>query len=611
MQKLRSSLNEWRLFFSIIGRLLQIAYKVDRFFFVLLCLASLLASLMPLAGAYCFGALLNTVVNRSVGQDFIVFLLLYAGSSFIDVVVKEIVDGMAWSFYRLELAAYFTDKVVKKIGELDLATQEDSEYADLKQRMIDSYDWRPSAVLITLFEMLKQLGVTIFAGTAIIVLVPWQAFLLILSILPGVFVDFKFRRGYGNLWELEATTRRKYSAYRMINERQFQAVRLLGLADYFRACLMDLYRGFQSKERAIQFKRSRWFILSNIPALGITIYVVYDLAQRSITGTISVGVLSFFVSSLMQFKFAFGDMLYILVRIVSDLKPLSATFDFLDLKAKIVSPPDAITKIASPPSITLQNVAFRYPGTDHVVFSNLNLDIAAGQKVALVGENGAGKSTLVKLLLRFYDPDEGALLINGIDLRKLDLEKWRENCAVQLQDVTNFALPSVADNIGFGNLERYQQECSSLSHYISDKNVSLSVHEAAQAARAEEFILEHPQGYHALLGREFDGREFSGGQHQRLALARTFYRRAGLVILDEPTSAVDAKAEAEIFSAIKTYLADQTVLFISHRFSTLRLADRIVVLDAGKIVEDGTHEDLMQASGLYSKMFVLQAKAYQ
>ena len=252
-------------------------------------------------------------------------------------------------------------------------------------------------------------------------------------------------------------------------------------------------------------------------------------------------------------------------------------------------------------------MTFSYPGTEQPIFTHLNLSIKPGQKIAVVGENGAGKSTLVKLLLRFYDPDEGIILINNEDLRHLDLSAWHATCAILLQDFSNFALPTVEENIGFGEVKRYQQEKAYQEYHQTPETIQ----RAARYALAEPFILDHPQGYQAIVGREFNGREFSGGEHQRLALARTFYRHAGLILLDEPTSAVDAQAEAEIFAAIKDHLADKTVVFVSHRFSTVRIADRIVVIEKGKIIEDGTHEELLEKGGAYKRMFTLQAKGYQ
>lgn len=593
---------------GVLGRLLTLAIRINSIsFFVLLC-ACLLSSFIPLATAYCFGQILNDVVSKATDSIFLLFLGLYAICNIIDIVAKEVFDSLTWSIYRLEFAAYFTNLVVKKIAELDLETLETPAYADLKAQVTDSYDWRPSAIVSEMFELFKSFCVTLFAGSTIIFLFPGQALLLILSILPSVLVDFTFKRGAGNLWELETPTRRKYGAYRAISERQFKEVRLLGLADHFRMRLMEIYREVQHKERAIQVKRSFWFVVSALPIIITTVFVILYLSQQAVSGVLSLGLLTFFIASLLQFKGECGNTLYTAVKITTNLKYLISTFEFLDLPARIVSPPGAIQEITTPPEIIFKGVSFAYPGTSRPVFTDLNLHIQPGQKVALVGENGVGKSTLVKLLLRFYDPDAGAVLINGVDLRLLDLSAWYDRCAVLLQDFSNFALPTIEENIGFGNLARYQQEKAQSGDGMQ---VLPHIQEAAQHAMAGSFILDHPKGYRAPLGREFEGRECSGGEHQRLALARTFYRNSGMIILDEPTSAVDAKAEAEIFGAIKEHLADKTVLFVSHRFSTVRIADRIIVIENGRLIEDGTHEELLILGGLYSKMFSLQAEGYK
>jgi ATP-binding cassette subfamily B protein len=256
---------------------------------------------------------------------------------------------------------------------------------------------------------------------------------------------------------------------------------------------------------------------------------------------------------------------------------------------------DAMALTSTPPSIEFIDAQFSYPGAKKPVFSGLNLRIEAGQKVALVGENGAGKSTIIKLLMRFYELDKGQLLINGIDILDVQIETWYRELATLFQDFNEYPL-TVSDNISISGV------------YEDSKRVKV----AAKLSGADKYIGTLPKNYETYLDPSFkDGVEPSGGLWQRIALARAFYREANMIILDEPTSAIDAKAEYEIFNNIFAKHDGKTALIVSHRFSTVRKADRVVVLDGGTIIEDGTHESLLKEQGLYAEMFNKQAEGYR
>jgi ATP-binding cassette subfamily B protein len=275
-------------------------------------------------------------------------------------------------------------------------------------------------------------------------------------------------------------------------------------------------------------------------------------------------------------------------------------FDIISLKPRIASPePAAQLESAGPaPRIAFENVSFRYPGSDEDVLKNLSLTIEPGEDLAIVGENGAGKTTLIKLLLRLYDPTHGRILVGGTDLRKIDLASWYRRIGALFQDFNRYHSLSVRDNIVVGRAEESADQ--------SD------IESAASAAGADAFIGRYPKGYGQLLNRSFEnGIEPSGGQWQRIALARAFYRNASVLILDEPTSAIDAKGEYEIFREIANTQRDKTTIIISHRFSTVRNANTIVVLEHGRITERGTHEELVKQAGRYKSLFELQAEGYR
>jgi ATP-binding cassette subfamily B protein len=259
--------------------------------------------------------------------------------------------------------------------------------------------------------------------------------------------------------------------------------------------------------------------------------------------------------------------------------------------------PIAIPKKPSPPVIEFKNVSFKYPQSERFILKDFNLTIQSGEKVSLVGENGAGKSTIIKLILRFYDATEGDILINGINIKEIDLDTWYKEIGALFQDFIKYQF-TFKENVIYGDL--------------SQKDNLEALKEALRKSGADSFLGNLPKGIDQVVGKTFEGGEdLSGGQWQKLALARAFFRNAPLLILDEPTSAIDAKAEYEIFENVQKLQKDKTVIIISHRFSTVRNADRILVLDEGKIIEEGNHEKLMDKKGLYAELFNLQAEGYK
>jgi ATP-binding cassette subfamily B protein len=257
----------------------------------------------------------------------------------------------------------------------------------------------------------------------------------------------------------------------------------------------------------------------------------------------------------------------------------------------------AIPESPTPPLIEFKNVSFRYPKTERDILKDFNLTIQSGEKVALVGENGAGKTTLIKLLLRFYDATEGEILINGVNLKDVNLEEWHKYIGALFQDFIKYQF-TFKENIYFGDLTKKQEE--------------ELLKEAIVRSGADKYLDTLPDKYDQIVGKMFEGgMDLSGGQWQKLALARAFYRNAPILVLDEPTSAIDAKAEYEIFQKVQSLQKDKTVVIISHRFSTVRNADRILVLDEGKILEEGSHEKLMKKKGLYAELFNIQAQGYK
>jgi ATP-binding cassette subfamily B protein len=334
---------------------------------------------------------------------------------------------------------------------------------------------------------------------------------------------------------------------------------------------------------------SLWYLLFLFAAIAL-------MTREALVGSIPVGGLLLAFTTYTRFYQTVNGYVESISFTEEAARYASRWFELFDLKPKIVSKDNAQRiSITEPPLIEFKNVSFRYPNEKSegaMVLKQLNFSIKPGEKIAIVGVNGSGKTTLIKLLCRIYDPTEGSIYVNGTDLRDIQLEDWQSAIGILFQDFPIYNL-SIRDSIGVGR--------------ISDNNNAIRLKEAAQFSGADEFITDYDQ----LIWKEFEGGiDLSKGQHQRMAVARMFYRNAAITILDEPTASIDAVTEEKIFSSLEKHMEGKTVILITHRFSTVKNADKILVLEHGKIIEQGTHRELLQRSGKYAELYIMQAKRY-
>ncbi|NLE83153.1 MAG: ABC transporter ATP-binding protein, partial [Chloroflexi bacterium] len=342
------------------------------------------------------------------------------------------------------------------------------------------------------------------------------------------------------------------------------------------------------------FASLAWGMLSNLAYYGSYIWVIV----RTITQVITLGDMTMFLSVFRQSQRSVQSLLESFSRLYENNLYLDNLLDFLAIEPALESPENGL--IAPTPirdGIRFENVSFMYPGSSRYVLKNINLYIKPGESIALVGLNGAGKTTLIKLLTRLYDPTEGRITLDGIDLREYDMKSLHQRFGVIFQDYVRYQF-TVRENIGFGQIE--------------DLDNQERIEDAADKGGADEVVAELPDSYDTVLGRRWNrGQELSGGQWQKIALSRAFMRKAEVLILDEPTSALDAEAEYEIFLRFRELMEGRVAVLISHRFSTVRMADRIVVLQEGRIVELGSHQELMSRNQAYAHLFNLQAEGYR
>jgi len=375
-------------------------------------------------------------------------------------------------------------------------------------------------------------------------------------------------------------------------------VKIFGLHSFLIERYRTLATSFFRANRQIQVRRAAWgSLLTTISTFAYYFAYAY-IVWRTLHGDFSIGNLTFLSGSFLRLRGMLENFLSGFSAVAGQAMYLDDLFSFFEIKPEILSPANPLPFPAPiRDGFTFEDVGFRYPGAERWAVRNLSFSLHAGEVLALVGENGAGKTTLVKLLARLYDPDEGRILLDGHDLREYDLFELRRNIGVIFQDFVRFHL-SASDNIAVGRIDARDDR---------DR-----IERAARASLADEVIARLPHGYEQLIGRRFKtGVDLSGGEWQKVAIARAYMRDAQVLILDEPTAALDARAEFEVFQRFKELSAGKTAVLISHRFSSVRMADRIVVLGEGRVEATGTHAELMARGGRYKELFELQAAGYR
>jgi ATP-binding cassette subfamily B protein len=457
-----------------------------------------------------------------------------------------------------------------------------------------------------LLATLQDLITLVSLSVALAVYVPWLLVLLVVAVLPSLLGETHFASlGYSLLfsWTPERRTL-DYLRYIGASDISAKELKLFGLSDFLVGRYDRLSREFYEANKALSVRRGVVStLLAAVGTLGyygayaVIIYLTV-VGHRSPAGVFTIGVLTFLAGSFRQSRDLIQRVLLSLSQVFEQSLYLEDLFSFLAIEPSIRRRPGARpVPLPIRTGFAFEGVGFRYPGAEQWAVRGLNFSLATGERIALVGENGAGKTTLVKLLARLYDPDEGRILLDGVDLREYDIDSLRRNVGVIFQDFVRYDF-LLKENIAVGNIERVADEPA--------------IRTAAERSLADSVVQRVTGGYDQMLGKRFEGGvDLSGGEWQKVALARAYMRDAQLLILDEPTAALDARAEYEVFLRFSELTKGRMAVLISHRFSTVRMADRILVLKGGELVEQGTHEALLAQAGLYSELFQLQAAGYK
>ncbi|WP_129135641.1 ABC transporter ATP-binding protein [Luteimonas sp. YGD11-2] len=511
--------------------------------------------------------------------------------------------GRLVSYAEGLLSELFTNatsvRLMEHAATLDLEDFEDPELQDKLDRARRQTMGRMS-LLGQLFGQVQDIVTVASFAAGLLIYAPWLILLLAVALLPA-FVGESHFNALGYTLNFHWTPERRQLEYVRQTGASVESAKEVKIFDLHRF-LIDRYRtlaeGFYRANRALARRRAFWgTLLSALGTLGYYVAYAY-IVWRTIRGDFSIGDLTFLAGSFRRLRQLLEGLLIGFSQVAGQALYLEDLFSFFAIEPEIRSRPDAVP-VPRPirEGFVFENVGFRYPDAERWAVRHLDFELRAGEVLALVGENGAGKTTLVKLLARLYDPDEGRILLDGRDLRDYDLDELRANIGVIFQDFVRYHL-TAAENIGVGQIGA-----------MDDRE---RIVDAARRAMADEVIAELPGGYDQLIGRRFKtGVDLSGGQWQKIAIARAYMRDAQVMILDEPTAALDARSEYEVFRRFKELSHQRTAVLISHRFSSVRMADRILVLEQGQLEASGTHDQLMAAGGRYAELFELQAAGYR
>ncbi|HEY0939181.1 MAG TPA: ABC transporter ATP-binding protein [Steroidobacter sp.] len=593
--------------FAYSSRALELVWTTSRPLTLAFALLTLIAGALPAAVAYVGALIVDAVVaaiqgtpeTRETLANHALWLVAAEGALVAAIAGAQRGISLCQSLLRAQLGQRVNVMILEKAVTLELSHFENSEFYDKLTRARREASSRPLSLVTRTFGLLQN-GVSLLSfGSLLLQFSPWAVVLLILAGLPAFLAEAKFSGDKFRLflWRSPETRMQLYLETVLAREDHAKEVKLFGLGPLFLQRYRDIFTKLYREDRNLTIRRDTWgFFLGLIATL--TLYGAYAwIALSAIATRITLGQMTMYLMLFRQGQSAVSAILSAVGGMYEDNLYLSTLYDYLETP---VNGTKGVAVRGPKPDdgIRFEKVGFTYPGAEQPTLIDIDLHIRPGESLALVGENGSGKTTLIKLLTRLYEPTTGRILLDGQDLREWDEAALRDRIGVIFQDFTRYQL-LLGENIGAGDVRHFEDETR--------------WREAGEKGMAAPIVATLPGGYRTPLGKWFnDGRELSGGQWQKIALSRAFMRsRADILVLDEPTSAMDASAEATVFEHFRTLTRGRIAILISHRFSTVRMADQIVVIENGRIIERGSHDELMRLNGHYSHLFSLQAKGYR
>ncbi|MEH2108125.1 ABC transporter ATP-binding protein [Nostoc sp.] len=594
--------------FRYSGRAVSLVWTTSRSLTIFLASLTLVAGLLPAAISYISKLIVDAVVfasqvnSQSNGSVNIYPSLFYVGLEAIAVILlagsqRGII--ICQSLLRALMGQRVNVLILEKALTLDLRQFEDSEFYDKLTNARREASVRPLSLVSRTFGLVQNALSLITYGILLVNFSVWAVVVLILAAMPVFIAETKFAGEAFRLfsWRASETRQQHYLENLLAREDFVTEVKLYQLGEMLLGRYRSLFDQLYGEDRDLTLRRGLWGYLLGLVSTG-AFYLAYAwIVLETVLGKISLGDMTMYLTVFRQGQSTFSNALTSIGGMYEDNLYLSNLYDFLEEEVP-KSWGKATIGLNPQDGIRFENVSFTYPGSSKPALTNISLHLKPREKLAIVGENGSGKTTLIKLLTRLYTPDSGRIFLDGLDLQEWDVDVLRRRIGVIFQNFVRYQF-TVGENIGVGDVE-----------HLENKTLWQT---AAEKGMAQSFIDQLPQSFQTQLGRWFKGgQELSGGQWQKIALSRAFMRsQADILVLDEPTSAIDAQAEFEIFNHFRAITQNQMVLLISHRFSTVRMADKILVIENGEVIEQGTHEELLKLGGRYAKLFLLQAAGYQ
>ena len=574
---------------------------------VTMALTTLVSGVLPAAIASIGGLFVDAVaVALQEGGDLSIesrntvlyYVMLEAGLVVLMTGAQRI-STVSQSILRVLLGNKINVMILEKALTLELAHFEDAEYYDKLVRARREASSRPLSLVIKTFDLMRDIIALLTIGIWLFQFSPYAVLLLAVAGTPAFIAEAKFSGEAFRIHRRRSAERRMQIYLEMVLTREdgVKEVKLLQLGKLFLKRYVDIFLNIYKEDRNLVLRRGIWGYLLGLVASAAFYFAYGWVGFAAMAGAITIGQMTMYIAQFRLGQNSVTSSLTAVNGMYEDNLYLSNLSEYLEHKV----PEQTGEKKAGPSpeeGIRFEDVSFYYPGSDTPALNKINLHISPGESLAIVGENGSGKTTLIKLLTRLYAPTHGKIFLEGLELRQWDIEALRQKIGVIFQDFARYQL-IVGENIGIGDVDNIEE----------DEQIA----QAAKQGMADVFVKDLPLEYKTQLGTWFkDGKELSGGQWQKIALSRAFMRnQADILILDEPTAAIDAKAEAEIFAHFRDLTANKISIIISHRFSTVRMADHIIVLEKAEVMEQGSHNELLAADGQYATLFKLQAKGYQ
>ena len=587
---------------SFIPRFFKEIWNINKGLFIISAICRLIAALLPVVILWIGKEIVDEILLQiELNNPDYTQLWTYVAVEFGLIILSELfgraislTDGLLGDEYNIATSV----KIIKKTNQINISQLEDPDYYDKLERARTQTTGRVGLLSNVLAQAQSIITITSLI-VGLIYFEPLLIILLVLSIIPAFINEIKFSQQQYSLARSWTSERRELDYLRFIgaNNKTAKEIKLFGLTDFVVNRFKNLSNSYYLLNRKLSIRRTSlgflFNVLGTVAYYGAYVFIIF----RVLTGVITLGELTFLSGSFNRLMKSLQDFFARFTRISESALYLKDYFDFIDMEVEDQSQETEPLPKSIEIGFEFRDVRFAYPESNSEVLKGVNFTLKAGEKMAFVGQNGAGKTTLIKLMLRFYEPTSGEILLDGININQFNKAEYQEYFGVIFQDFFRYEF-TLRENIAIGHIEEVE-------------NLE-KIKTAAQLSLANEVVGDLEFGYEQQLGRRFsNGVELSGGQWQKVALARAYMKNAKVMILDEPTSALDAKAESEVFTRFIGLTESKTSIIISHRFSTVRQADKIVVLKEGKILEVGTHIELMQNKLLYSELFTLQAEGYK